>query len=121
MKSIGRVSAINLLYLFKNYKDTNRSQITALVGLDPTIKESGTSISGRRKISKSGKEAVRKILYFPTLNAISYNKKVKIIYERLIKNHKPKKLALIATMRKLLLIAHVHVVYKTRIGFSNVL
>ena len=47
---IGKISAIALLYLFKNYKDTNRSQITALVGLDPTRKESGTSISGRGKL-----------------------------------------------------------------------
>ena len=58
---IGKISAIALLYLFKNYKDTNRSQITALVGLDPTRKESGTSISGRRKISKNGNGTVRNI------------------------------------------------------------
>jgi transposase len=101
---IGKVSAISLLYLFKNYKDTNRSQITALVGIDPTRKESGTSISGRRKISKNGNGTVRKILYFPTLNAIIYNKRVKAVYERLINHHKPKKLALIAAMRKLVLI-----------------
>jgi transposase len=116
IKSIGKVSAIALLYLFKNYKDTNRSQITALVGLDPTRKESGTSISGRRKISKNGNGTVRKILYFPTLNAIIYNKRVKAVYERLIKNHKPKKLALIAAMRKLVLIAHA--VYKNKVAFS---
>ena len=47
-------------------------------------KESGTSISGRRKISKSGNGTVRKILYFPTLAAISYNKRIKAVYERLI-------------------------------------
>lgn len=114
--SIGKVSAIALLYLFKNYKDTNRSQITALVGLDPTRKESGTSISGRRKISKSGNGIVRKILYFPTLNAIRYNKKIKTVYERLVENHKHKKLALIAAMRKLVLIAHA--IYKNKVGFS---
>lgn len=113
---IGKVSAIALLYLFKNYKDTNRSQITALVGLDPTRKESGTSISGRRKISKSGNGTVRKILYFPTLNAIRYNKKIKTVYERLVENHKPKKLALIAAMRKLVLIAHA--IYKNKVEFS---
>jgi transposase len=114
--SIGKVSAVALLYLFKNYKDTNRSQITALVGLDPTRKESGTSISGRRKISKSGNGIVRKILYFPTLNAIRYNKKIKAVYERLVENHKPKKLALIAAMRKLVLIAHA--IYKNKVEFS---
>jgi transposase len=115
---IGKVSAIALLYLFKNYKDTNRSQITALVGLDPTRKESGTSVSGRRKISKNGNGTVRKILYFPTLNAIRYNKKIKTVYERLVENHKHKKLAIIAAMRKLVLIAHA--IYKNKVGFSIV-
>lgn len=113
---IGRVGAIALLYLFKNYKDTNRSEITALVGLDPTRKESGTSICGRRKISKNGNGMVRKILYFPALNAIVHNGMIKIFYERLIENHKPKKLALIAAMRKLVLIAHA--VYKNKVEFS---
>jgi len=68
-------------------------------------KESGTSISGRRKISKSGNRTVRKILYFPTLAAISYNKRIKAVYESLINNHKSKKVAIIAAMRKLVLIA----------------
>ena len=68
-------------------------------------KESGTSISGRRKISKSGNGTVRKILYFPTLAAINYNKRIKAVYERLINNHKSKKVVIIAAMRKLVLIA----------------
>ena len=113
---IGKVSAISLLYLFKNYEHTNRSQITALVGLDPTRKESGTSVSSRSKISKSGSGVVRKILYFPTMSAIKYNKKIRVFYNRLIENHKPKKLALIAAMRKLVLIAHA--IYKNKVEFS---
>jgi transposase len=105
------------LYLFKNYKDTNRAQITALVRLDPTRKESGTSVRGRRKISKSGNRNIRKILYFPTMNAIQNNKKIRDVYNRLIENHKLKKVALVATMRKLFLIAHA--VYKNRVKFLN--
>ena len=79
-------------------------------------KESGTSISGRRKISKSGNRTVRKILYFPTLAAISYNKRIKAVYESLINNHKSKKVAIIAAMRKLVLIAHA--IYKNKVEFS---
>ena len=105
-----------MLYLFKNYEHTNRSQITALVGLEPIRKESGTSVSSRSKISKSGSGVVRKILYFPTMSAIKYNKKIRVFYNRLIENHKPKKLALIAAMRKLVLIAHA--IYKNKVEFS---
>ncbi|MEA1995937.1 MAG: IS110 family transposase, partial [Campylobacterota bacterium] len=87
VKGIGEVSAVSLLYLFKNYKNTNRSQITALTGLDPTRKESGSSVSGRRKISKGGNGTIRKILYFPTMNAIQHNKQIKLFYNRLVENH----------------------------------
>lgn len=112
IKGAGRISAISLLTLFRTYRDTSRAEITALVGLDPTRMESGTSVRGRRKISKGGNSTVRKILYFPTLNCIQHNKVIRNTYARLVSNHKPKKLAVIAAMRKLLLIAHA--VYKTK-------
>jgi len=112
---IGKISAISLLSLFRTYKDTNRSQITALVGLDPTRKESGTSLKGRRKISKSGDATIPRILYFPTLTAIRYNKKIKSVHDRLVDNHKSKKLAIIAAMRKLVLVAHA--IYKNKTVF----
>jgi len=112
IKGIGRISAIALLALFRTYPDTSRGEITALVGLDPTRIESGSSLKGRRKISKGGNRTVRKILYFPTLNCLQHNKVIRNKYERLVRNHKPKKLAVIAAMRKLLLIAHA--VYKTK-------
>lgn len=112
IKGIGKVSALGLLMLFRTYPDTSRVQITALVGLDPTRTESGTSVRGRRKISKGGNSTVRKILYFPTLNCIQHNAIVGAMYRRLVDNHKPKKVAVIAAMRKLLLIAHA--VYKSK-------
>lgn len=112
---IGKISAISLLSLFRTYKNTNRSQITALVGLDPTRKESRTSLKGRRKISKSGDATITRILYFPTLTAIRYNKKIKSVHDRLVDNHKSKKLAIIAAMRKLVLVAHA--IYKNKTVF----
>ena len=103
---IGEKAAIALLTLFKTYQGTNRAQITALAGLDPVKRESGTSVKGKVKISKNGKGIYRKILYLPTLCATVHNQKIKIFYQKLLANHKPKKLAIIASMRKILLIAH---------------
>jgi len=39
--------AIALLTLFKTYQSTNRAQITALAGLDPVKRESGTSVKDK--------------------------------------------------------------------------
>lgn len=115
---IGKIAAIALLSLFTKYEDTNRSEITALVGLDPTRKESGTSVKGKRKISKSGSKIVRKILYFPTMNAIQHNETIRVFYKRLVEEkHKLKKVTLIASMRKLLLIAHA--IYKNKTEYST--
>ncbi|MHC2994922.1 MAG: transposase, partial [Candidatus Atribacteria bacterium] len=106
ISGVGEKTAIALLTLFKTYQGTNRAQITALVGLDPTKRESGTSVRGRVKISKNGKGIYRKISYLPTICATVHNQKIKTFYQRLLAKHKTKKLAIIASMRKILLIAH---------------
>ena len=103
---VGDKTAIVLLTLFKTYQGTNRAQITALVGLDPTRRESGTSVRDRVKISKNGKGIYRKIPYLPTICATVHNQKIRVFYQRLLAHHKPKKLAIIASMRKIILIAH---------------
>jgi transposase len=51
IKGIGVISAINLLYLFRKYPDANRNEITALAGLDPIKRQSGSSLNGGRKIT----------------------------------------------------------------------
>ena len=49
IKGIGVISAINLLYLFRKYSDVNRNEITALAGLDPVKRQSGSFLNGGRK------------------------------------------------------------------------
>ena len=77
-----------------------------MAGLDTVRRESGTSVKYKVKISKNAKGVCRKILYIPTLCATVHNQKIKIFYQRLLAHHKIKKLAVIASMRKILLIAH---------------
>jgi len=47
-----------------------------------------------------------KIFYLPTICATVHNQKIRVFYQRLLAHHKTKKLAVIASMRKILLIAH---------------
>lgn len=103
---IGEKSAPALLYLFITYQGANRNQITALCGLDPIQRQSGTSVSGKPKISKHGSKLIRKVLYMPMLSAIQTNLRIRAFYQRLLRNHKVKKTAVIAAMRKMILIAH---------------
>lgn len=106
IKGVGEKSAIILLYLFLRYPNTNRQQLTALCGLDPVIKESGSSIKKQARISKQGFSLVRSVLYTPILSTVRHNAEMKSFYESLIKRGKPKMLAQIAVMRKIVLLSH---------------
>jgi transposase len=106
IKGVGQKSGIILLYLFLRYPGASRQQITALSGLDPIQKESGTSIKHKTRISKQGLSLVRNILYMPVLGIVRYNNEMRNFYERLVDRGKPKRLAQIAVMRKVILLAN---------------
>jgi transposase len=77
-------------------------QLAALVGVAPLNRDSGT-FRGRRTVW-GGRERVRDALYMGALVATRFNPTIKEFYERLCAGGKPKKVALVACMRKLLLI-----------------
>ena len=52
----------------------------------------------------SGEASVRKVLYMATLTAVRWNPVIRIFHERLCQRGKAKKVALVAAMRKLLII-----------------
>ena len=106
IKGIAEKSGIILLYLFLKYPNASRQQITALCGLDPVQRSSGTSVQHKERISKQGLSLVRAILYMPILSITIHNKEMKLIYDRLIERGKPKMLAQMAVMRKVILLAH---------------
>jgi len=83
----------------------NSSQVASYAGLAPKIVQSGTSVN-KSSLSKLGHKHLRKSLYMPALAAIRYNPFLKSIYERLVNNGKPKKVAVIAIMRKLLTLSY---------------
>ncbi len=83
----------------------NRRQIASLTGLAPFCRESG-KVKGRRSIW-GGRAPVRKALYMSTVAAIRCNPRISEFYQRLKKAGKPSKVALVASMRKLLTILNV--------------
>ena len=80
----------------------NRRQISALIGLAPFNRDSGF-MRGRRTVW-GGRAMVRNALYMPTLSAVRFNPAIRVFYMRLISQGKPRKLAQVAAMRKLLCI-----------------
>jgi transposase len=80
----------------------NRRQIAAYVGLVPTSQESGEARDRKGHITRQGSSRVRKVLCQATWSRVRYDPEEKAVYERIqAKNPKHKKIAVVASMRRL--------------------
>ncbi|MFZ5392153.1 MAG: IS110 family transposase [Patescibacteria group bacterium] len=89
----------------------NRRQIVAFAGLDPSIRESGSSVRGKSKISKRGSKTLRCVLYQSAWGVFMHNTKFKEFYNRKKKEGKHYFTCLTAIARKLLLM--IYAILKT--------
>jgi transposase len=104
---VGPVLSRTLLADLPELGRLSRREIAKLVGVAPLSRDSGT-MRGRRFV-QGGRATVRAVLYMATLVATQRNAVIRTFYLRLIAAGKPKKLALVACMRKLLTILNVMV------------
>ena len=81
---------------------SSAGQLAAYVGITPSVNQSGKSQPQRGAICRIGNAQLREKLWMPTQSAVQHNPWLKAFYDRLVKAGKPKKVALIAAMRKLL-------------------
>jgi transposase len=91
----------HLTALFAARTFERAEQLAAYLGLVPVQWESGSSVKGRPRMSKSGPAHLRKLLYMPAIVAARHNLHIKAHYERLLEKGKSKMAALGAAMRKL--------------------
>jgi transposase len=99
---IGKITAATLIALLPELGQCDRKQIAALVGTAPFNHDSGTK-QGKRKTS-GGRVDVRCVLYMATLAASRFNPVIKAQYQNLLRAGKLTKVALVACMRKLVVI-----------------
>jgi transposase len=78
----------------------DRRQVAALVGVAPLNRDSGT-LRGRRTVW-GGRASVRNVLFMATLAAARYNPAIRAFHSRLSAAGKPKKVVVVACMRKFL-------------------
>jgi len=105
--AVGTVTSQTLLADLPEIGRLGHKQISALVGVAPMADDSGGS-RGKRTI-QGGRARVRQVLYMATLVAVRHNRVIREFYERLVAAGKPKKVALVACMRKLLTILNAMV------------
>jgi len=108
---VGRVLSIALLARLPELGRLNRAEVAALVGVAPLNHDSG-KLRGVRMIA-GGRAALRRVLYMGALSAIRGNPVLRSYFQHLRAQGKPGKLALVAAMRKLLLILNAMLKHRT--------
>ena len=106
-KGVGKVLAYTLMSELPELGSASNKEIAALVGVAPMNRDSG-KYQGKRFI-RGGRHKVRTVLFVSMLSAIQCHPKLKPMYERMVAAGKPKKLAIVACMRKQLVILNTMV------------
>lgn len=108
---VGDVTAHTLIADLPELGQLDRRRIAALVGVAPVNRDSG-QMRGRRTIA-GGRVDVRTALYMATLSATRWNPVISQHYRSLVERGRPKKVALVACMRRLLGILNAIIRTKT--------
>jgi transposase len=101
---VGEATANVLMVETPELGRLDHSQIASLAGLAPVARDSGQA-HGKRSI-RGGRPRARRALYMPALAAIRFNPQLKTKYQAMTKAGKHAKVALVAVMRKLLILAN---------------
>ncbi|OOQ57491.1 IS110 family RNA-guided transposase [Mucilaginibacter pedocola] len=109
---VGWLTAVTILAETNGFNlIRNKRQLVGYSGLDVKVKDSGTSVKSKPRISKRGNRYLRKAMYMPALAAIRSDKHFKAVFVRLVSKHGIKMKAAVAVQRKLLEL--VYTLWKT--------
>jgi len=114
IKGIGLTTSAAILALLPEVGSVTGKQLAALAGVAPYAADSGT-LRGKRFI-RGGRPQARHAIYMAALAASRFNPQLHAFYIRLVEAGKPKKLALVAVMNKLLTIANA--ILRTGLSWS---
>lgn len=107
VRGIGPTSATTLIAEVPELGTLSRREISALIGVAPFNRDSG-QMRGKRTIF-GGRSSVRCVLYMAAVAATRWNQVIEQFYNRLVAAGKPKKVAIVACMRKLISILNAMV------------
>ncbi|PML43078.1 transposase [Vibrio sp. 10N.261.52.A1] len=99
MPGVGKILAASLISNVPELGFITNKQASSLIGVAPITRESGR-FKGKRMI-KGSRPQVRTVMYMAMMSAIQCNPVFKATYERLLAAGKPKKVAIVACMRKM--------------------
>ncbi len=103
---IGEATTARLLAEIDFQQYESARSVAAFTGLVPRIRQSGTSVRGKARLSKVGAPRIRQALYFPAVTAIRCNPTIKAWAQKLRERGKCEMQIIGAVMRKLIHLAY---------------
>ena len=107
LPGIGAITAASLLAFLPELGQLSRRQVAALAGVAPYPDQTGTTRNSSR--TRGGRRILRNILFIAALTAVRGQNQFRKCYKRLLDKGKSKRLALVAIMRKLVVIANARI------------
>lgn len=107
MIGVGVTLSTTLLSDLQELGTLNQKQIAALVGVAPMNRDSG-KMRGKRQV-RGGRAHVRTVLFLAALSAIQHNPVIRSFYQRLLAKGKNRKVAVVACMRKMIVLLNAMV------------
>lgn len=104
IKGIGSVAATTILIEMPEIGRLRKKAVASLAGVAPITRQSGRWRG--QSFIQGGRKPLRDALYMPALVALRFNPDLKAQYDRMKADGKPSKVAIIAVMRKLLILAN---------------
>jgi transposase len=115
---VGELTAVIVLAETNGFElIKSKKQLVSYSGLDVRLKDSGTSVKSKPRISKKGNRHLRKAMYMPALSAMRHNARQKAVFVRLVSKHGIKMKAAVAVQRKILEL--IYTLYKTGKAFDK--
>lgn len=111
MTGVGTAVALALMIDLPELGSVDKKQIAALVGVAPRTRQSGQKTG--HASTGGGRSQVRRVLYMGALVACQHNERLKTCYQRLVAAGKPKKVAVVAVMRKMLVTLNAMIKHQT--------
>ena len=105
LKGVGKVASSTLLAEMPELGKLSKKEAAALAGVAPYNRDSGV-LRGQRMI-RGGRIRVRRVLYMSAISASRFNPILSAFYKRLVAAGKPKKIAITAVMRKLIILLNL--------------
>lgn len=104
---VGTITAWTLIAEIGDFlRFTSAKQVAAFAGVCPSYRHSGSSLSGNGSLCRAGNRTIRKLLYLAAMAALREEGALRDYYERMIQSGKPKMVAVVALMHKILRVAY---------------